>query len=356
MPSDRANDYGCSLSTTTRHLRFSTPVRSHDCTVSQGAPRSSPGAVRGETFDSSSRHHDAGLSGLDMLRAVSAVSRHSGGTDHGRAEREFRRVGLRHGAYDYLRNLSRSRRSRICWSACGAIAGTHDRDDAAGWRRLERRQSASSAVPHRRARARGIDPERSRDRARLLMQSLHASAAVRSSVRKTARSGTDTGDAAITAVRAVLDTSFERWPRGYARSVELSQRSLGIIAAAVPGLGNAMAALRRAGSGNGAFSRREGAAARLRADHRGGDAEDPAAREPRKTWSTRSRRSSTRSIEGPLLKGHSGAVTVYGEIAGPEHEREDVLILSPPVCSTTRQARDARLELRSRKLRPRNTL
>jgi response regulator RpfG family c-di-GMP phosphodiesterase len=226
---------------------------SHDCTVSQaGTAEQALELLRGETFDLVvSDIMMPGLSGLDLLRAV---KRRQPGTPvaliTGAPSVNSAVFGLRHGAYDYLPKpfsvkeiqelLARVRRDRQEHTIAMMPAGMADE--------LERRQFGVEVLFRIGELALdGIDPATFAETVLgYSMQSLRGSAAVLLLRQEDGTlKVTDTGDAAaIAAVREILDASFERVAgEGTREAVELSQRRLGIIAAAVPGLGNAMGLL-----------------------------------------------------------------------------------------------------------------
>jgi DNA-binding response OmpR family regulator len=225
----------------------------HDCAVAQaGTAEEALELLRAQSFDLVvSDIKMPGLSGLDLLRAV---KRRQPGTPvaliTGAPSVTSAVFGLRHGAYDYLPKpfsvkeiqelIARVRRDRLEHTTSVVPAGLSDE--------LARRQFGVEVLFRIGELALdGVDPAVFAERVLgYSMQSLHGSAAVLLLRQEDGTLNvTDTGDAAaITAVRAVLDTSFERVAgEGTREAVELSQRSLGIIAAAVPGLGNAMGLL-----------------------------------------------------------------------------------------------------------------
>jgi response regulator RpfG family c-di-GMP phosphodiesterase len=236
-------------------LRFlSAAFGSHDCVVSQaGTAEQALELLRAGSFDLIvSDIKMPGLSGLDLLRAV---KRRQPGTPvaliTGAPSVNSAVFGLRHGAYDYLPKpfsvkeiqelLVRVRRDRVENATAMMPAGMADE--------LARRQFGVEVLFRIGELALdGIDPATFAETVLgYSMQSLRGSAAVLllrqedGTLKRTER-----GDAqALAAVTAVLDTTFERAAEaGTREAIELSQRAgLGIVAASVPGLGNAMGLL-----------------------------------------------------------------------------------------------------------------
>jgi response regulator RpfG family c-di-GMP phosphodiesterase len=236
-------------------LRFLTAAfGSQQCVVAEaGTAEAAIELLRARSFDLVvSDIKMPGLSGLDLLRAV---KRRQPGTPvaliTGAPSVTSAVFGLRHGAYDYLPKpfsvkeiqelIARVRRDRLEHTTSMVPAGLSDE--------LARRQFGVEVLFRIGELALdGIDPEVFTERVLgYSMQSLTGCAAVLI-VRQEdgTMKRTERGEApALAAVTAAVQSAFERLAvAGTKEAVALGERSgLSMIAAAVPGLGNAMGVL-----------------------------------------------------------------------------------------------------------------